>query len=41
MKRGKMEAGQENRKTKASFQSVFIIDTEAVTNQMLPLMMMI
>lgn len=36
-----MEAGQENRKMKASFQSVFVTDTEAVANQILLLMMMI
>lgn len=31
MRREKMEAGQEKRKMKASFQSVLAIDTEAVT----------
>lgn len=36
-----MEAEQENRKTEASFQSVVVIDTEGVTNQVLAPMMKI
>lgn len=41
MKRGKMEAGQENRESFFLGDAVSVCDAETVTNHMLPLIMMI